>query len=296
MLYESLNISREFLNLLSKINNPIAEKLLDKLVDIEFDHDYLDISISRGISAVPVKKLSDGDNWKNPNIKDFKTGRLIQKILKTANIPYTPAELEDFVNKWNGVLTEKPEITVISGDAIVDIYNVKSLDKSGGNLDKSCLNGKPRAYFNMFRLNPDRVKMVILKRGGELAGRALLWTTDNIGGFVDRIYCNIASDVEVIKQWATEMGYWYKEKQESSYKNRIDMCYTFRVNKGKLSKEPDITVSLDNIDDLDFYPYLDSLCYYNSETGQLSNNGNIIDADLLLCNTDGGSKPADFEW
>ena len=38
------------------------------------------------------------------------------------------------------------------------------------------------------------------------------------------------------------------------------------------------------------------LCYFNSESGKLSNNRFVVDADLLICNMDGGYKDSDFEW
>jgi hypothetical protein len=112
---------------------------------------------------------------------------------------------------------------------------------------------------------------------------------------MDRIYTYKDSDIDLFKFWGDENGYFYKVLQNTSYMSRDNFFYRFDIKNKDQIKNEEIVVSLDDFD-VDYYPYLDSLCYFNSEAGQISNHRFKIDADLLICNMDGGSKPSDFEW
>jgi hypothetical protein len=186
---------------------------------------------------------------------------------------------------------------IVSGEEILKYYNINNYaDFDEGQLGHSCLNNKPHEIFDMYVMNTNVVKLVILKAPGsdKIIGRALLWQT-NEGLFMDRIYTSKDSDVVLFKMYADSIGAWSKELQTSSYKYREDFHYWFNIQRNGEMKEGNITIQLD---DYSFtkYPYLDTFCYYNRETGQLCNDRFEIDADILVCNTDGGYKESDFEW
>jgi len=79
---------------------------------------------------------------------------------------------------------------------------------------------------------------------------------------MDRIYTNWDNDVDLFKKFASRNGWWSKKSQNSSQ--------SFTIEKDSETKKPTIIVDLQNWDD--YFPYLDSLSYFNSETGELSND------------------------
>ena len=117
-------------------------------------------------------------------------------------------------------------------------------------------------------------------------GRALLWKLDDGEMFMDRIYTINDSDVELFKKFAERNDWWYKRRQDSSNK--------FIIDKGTDSKtNPILKTKLKNWDDE--YPYVDSLTYFDSETGYISTHRefkigeeNFIKANKYL-NSTGGS-------
>ena len=103
--------------------------------------------------------------------------------------------------------------------------------------------------------------------------------------FMYIIYTNNDSDVELFKKFATKNGWWNKKTQNSSSR--------FTVERGTESKSTDYVVDL-KVWKGD-YPYLDSLCYLNSSSGELSNSKYEISADYLLNDTGGGYEFIDDE-
>jgi hypothetical protein len=225
-------------------------------------------------------------------------GRMLTKLISLTGQKFTDKEKETFINKFKALLSFSSSVfKKYEGDDIYEFYSLIEYDKvSGlGQLGKSCMNKKPKEFFDLYTKNPNQVKILVLERDGEMIGRCLLWSTDNGFKFMDRIYTYLDTDIELFKLYGDENGFWYKELQNTSYMNRDNFNYKFNIRSKDKVKSEDIIVSLDNFD-FDYYPYLDSLCYFNSETGKLSNHRFAIEADLLVCNLDGGYKKSDFEW
>jgi hypothetical protein len=161
-----------------------------------------------------------------------------------------------------------------------------------GTLGNSCMADVESYYFYMYVANPDVCKLVVLYDddgtlsnsegkttyiASKIKGRALLWTTRDGDIFMDRIYTNNDSDVDLFKKFADKNGWWHKKSQNS---NR-----NFYLERGSETKQIDIIVDLQKWND--DYPYLDTLCYINSETGELSDDPDVISADRVLNNTEG---------
>ena len=103
--------------------------------------------------------------------------------------------------------------------------------------------------------------------------------------FMDRIYTNNDSDVELFKQFAEKNGWWCKKVQNSSS--------NFTAQKGTAFKDPTYTVDL-NWADHEYYPYVDTLYFLRlngidsrDASGVLSNNPETIGDSYELRDTEG---------
>lgn len=335
MIIESkVEFSDAFCNVIKKIDSPLSSVILSlQNTERDIEKNYLDLGQGNdSISFVIDSKAKTLDEpWKQSR-NEIRVGKIIRSLLKLSGENFSDRQIEDFVNKFKSTIDlmgdedEFSRFEIVSGKDILKYYNINNYEEfDEGQLGHSCLNNKPYEIFDMYVMNPDVVKLVILKAptSDKIIGRALLWNvkfyeasrdydyeeedmTDefeklkkNLFGkkelFMDRIYTSRDSHVASFKMYANSIGAWHKELQTSSYRFREDFNYSFYVNKDNDSREGNMIVQLD---DYSFtkYPYLDTFCYYNTQTGQLCNDRFEIDADILICNTDGGYKDADFEW
>ena len=119
--------------------------------------------------------------------------------------------------------------------------------------------------------------------------RALLWKTNQGDMFLDRVYTNNDSDVELFKQFAEKNGWWYKKVQNSSSR--------FTAQKGTSTKEPTYSVDLKWADH-EYYPYVDTLSFLKlneldsrDTSGVISNDFDVINATYELRDTEGDRNP-----
>jgi hypothetical protein len=303
MIIESkVEFSDKFCDVIKKIDSPLSSVILSlHNTEKDIEKNYLDLGKGNdSISFVIDSKAKTlVEPWKQSR-NEIRVGKIVRSLIKLSGESFTEKQIEEFVNKFKAVMDSKgsfDRFEIVSGEEILKYYNINNYaDFDEGQLGHSCLNNKPHEIFDMYVMNTNVVKLVILKAPGsdKIIGRALLWQT-NEGLFMDRIYTSKDSDVVLFKMYADSIGAWSKELQTSSYKYREDFHYWFNIQRNGEMKEGNITIQLD---DYSFtkYPYLDTFCYYNRETGQLCNDRFEIDADILVCNTDGGYKESDFEW
>ena len=236
------------------------------------------------------------------NRNKIKIGRIIRALVRAVNIETTDAEIEKFVNQYKSTI-----------DVINDAFNrfdvVKSFDilhwysyenytfQNKGTLGNSCMADVPDTYLYIYRANPDVCKLVILYdmsgkvedgkyKSDKIIGRALLWKTRDGYEFMDRIYTANDSDVDLFKKFSERNSWWCKRSQNSGD--------SFSIEKGSETKSnPTIIVDLQRWDDE--FPYLDSLMYFNNETGELSNRGDSVKANYCLQSTSGGYDEIDSD-
>jgi len=293
ILLESVLVySDRFSDTLNKIGDEISQEVL-KLKNQDHPNSkicYLDIADENNLSFE-----TDSKNGNRTQL--ISIGRMINKLLSLTNKKITDKQRENFVNKFKALMKTESDFKIFSGDEIYKYYSIIPYEKETGvgQLGKSCMNQKPKEFFDLYTKNPDKINLLVLFRNGEMVGRSILWNTNNGFKFMDRIYTYEDSDIDLFKFWGDENGYFYKVLQNTSYMSRDNFFYRFDIKNKDQIKSEEIVVSLDNFE-VGYYPYLDSLCYFNSETGQISNHRFKIDADLLICNMDGGSKSSDFEW
>jgi hypothetical protein len=225
-------------------------------------------------------------------------GRLVRSILKSSGENFSDSELEKFVNDYKSTIDiindAFSKFDILSGHDISRIYNQDNYESDDGTLGQSCMSEMPEETFQIYTNNPDVCRLVVLYsndgsivdgkfKSKKICGRAILWTTRSEDIFMDRIYTNRDSDVELFKKFAAKNGWWCKKSQNSSSR--------FSVELGNQSKNVEYIVDLKSWKG--DYPYLDSLCYLNSDTGELSNSKWLISADYLLNDTSGGYESFD---
>lgn len=225
--------------------------------------------------------LNESEKWVNDNRyrSNIKIGKGLKKIFSNQVLPISNQEIEIMSNILKSRYVFNGSIKIVSGEDIRGWYHGDMYANSNtDSLGNSCMrHNSCQTYFDIYTENPDKVRMIIaLDEDGYLLGRALLWKTDNIGLFCDRIY---GSDItiEAIKNYAKELGAYVKYKQSYSDARLVS-------NIGEIYDDV-IEVTLKG--EYDEFPYMDTLKYtdelysgvihLNSESG-----------DICLEETDGG--------
>jgi hypothetical protein len=204
-------------------------------------------------------------------------GRLFSKLFGADAIRefgIGPGDLEQFVNIYKSFFDMSDLIMqVVEGEDIRKWYlDDNYLGPGVGSLWKSCMRYKTKQPFlDMYTRNPDKVKMLVLLSGSgpdtRLRARALLWQdaitpSGTVIRFMDRIYSVYDSDVFQFKRWAAENGYITKAYQNSKTMDLFEVGEDF-IQLG-------LSVSLP-VHNLQYYPYMDTLRFYDIETGIIRN-------------------------
>jgi hypothetical protein len=112
----------------------------------------------------------------------------------------------------------------------------------------------------------------------KIRGRAIVWTLNDGTIFVDRIYTNNDSDIELFKQFAQSKGWFYKTHQDSSS--------NLMMTDGKTRKTEDTYICNLKKVYFDRYPYVDSMKYL-SLTEKCLTNIAIDSSERQLVSTSG---------
>ena len=242
-------------------------------------------------------KLSDDEDMRvwSTSRNPIKIGRLVRAILNAAKIKFVDKDIEDFTNTYKATYDftkdALKQFDIVKGDEISYWYAESSYVGGGGSLNNSCMaHVETSEYFDIYTQNP-QVSLVILYgdtgvingdkySDDKIKGRAILWDAKLDGipvKFMDRIYTTHDADVELFKQFAEKNGWWFKRKQSMEPNESL--------TDGSLVKRGTIEVKLDDTN-FEYYPYCDTICYINSDTGTAC-NVYWDDSDRLLRNTGG---------
>lgn len=154
---------------------------------------------------------------------------------------------------------------IVYGQKLLDYYN--QWPWGGG---KSCMVDKP--YTRLYAANPDKVGLFVIKKGGQYAGRALLWTDDNGTVLLDRIYpSNSGSHIQYAKGVAKDKGWIYKDVQ--TYGNALSQEGVFLKVTLSLRNPPycfpqDGMPYMDTLSVVDLAHLPDRAILYNRQPGE----------------------------
>jgi len=230
-------------------------------------------SITRDISSIKPGNL--------------KIGKLVTALFTKAGVDFKPTDVEDFVNRYKSIIKQMREkfdsFKIVKGEEIRKCYNQENYLNTNGSLGNSCMRyDKCQKFLDIYVNNEDKVSLVVLMKEDKVTGRAILWTDENERKVMDRIYTNNSADEQLFKDFAKANGFWYKKDQ-----NMYDDTPFIGPNG---EEEKYITVYLKPIDH-NYYPYMDSLKFYNPGTGKITNDSNSYQYNLT--DTDGGNGDCD---
>lgn len=223
----------------------------------------------------------------------FKVGKFAKSVLKVLNINHTEQEIEVFTNRykaaWDIFNQAFAKFDVVKGDQIAFWYKSQNYESQQGQLGNSCMKEKGPEYFKIYSENPEVCQMVILYDNNgrisdgkyvsnKIRGRAIVWTLNDGTIFVDRIYTNNDSDIELFKQFAQSKGWFYKTYQDSSS--------NLMMTDGKTRKTEDTYICNLKKVYFDRYPYVDSMKYLSLTEKCLTNNA-IDSSERQLISTSG---------
>lgn len=276
-----LTFSSRFKEILNKISDDIVTQFILNLEgnqDYVYSFSFIDITdYEDQISFLQSNKYSqiikdkdyrdvDGSLWSSTSRNEMKIGRFIMKIAPN----FKQQEIENFVNLYKSEYKNSLKNTsfkIVDGEDIIKYYHGRRYYQGNGPLNKSCMrHDNCLKFLELYKMNPDKIKMVVLLDNERdlLKGRALLWKLDvpKDMWLLDRIYTTTDSDVFLFKKYAEKNGWLYKENQTFDCVNVIE-------NKEKKFIEMRIWINDDNFL---FFPYIDTLLYYNKREKYLTNS------------------------
>jgi len=226
---------------------------------------------------------------------EFKVGKFVSRLLKKTGFEFNDQDLEDFVNKYKASVkkfndTIFDNLELVSGVDIKKWYLEDNYGCKDGTLGNSCMRYyNCQDYLDIYVDNEDYVSLLILKDGSgeKIKARALVWKLDDFCEessviFMDRVYTNDSSDVQIFIEYAKKLNWAYKEIQNSS-------------SDGNYILEDDIfygslALSMNSQSEYDKYPYMDTLKYYTPHSGELRSDY----GEFTLEETDGTTNICDI--
>jgi hypothetical protein len=273
-------------------------EVLKKAKSPRSENIYVKIQFPGGLTVVNENNLRYVDVNQLPfqqNRQTIRTGRGVKALLSKSDFKFTDADIEQFVNKYKSACDAMNDIfrkfELVSGDDIANWYDYSNYAEQRGTMGSSCMKAVSPSYFDIYTKNPDKCSLLILKSddGQKIKGRALVWKLDNPQvTYVDRIYTNNDSDVELFKQYAYSKGWYHKPNQSSS--NDYSM-----VGKEGTKREGNLVVNLKSDGDYRNYPYLDTLKYFNTSSGKLTTEEMRGYGDYITLEDTGGRWIEDEE-
>jgi len=267
--------------------SPSSEKTWAKFVSDNSEFPPIMININN------LEKMWDDNIFFTNNRQDTRIGRGVRSLLTSLGLKFADKEIEQFVNKWKATVDSINNIfsnfEIVSGDDIAEWYNYKNYYEQRGPLGESCMRMVNPEYFDIYCQNKN-IQMVIFKSvddQSKIVGRALLWTFDDGRKFMDRIYTNKDSDVDLFREYAKKIGAYAKYSNNSSINLRSFSPTGEIVELGTVNIQLTKTYHK-------FYPYVDTFKSYNPKTGIISNDDKLK-GSIWMEDTDGGGG-ADCVW
>lgn len=241
------------------------------------------ISDDGQVSFIDIQGLEPISKKKQP----ISIGKLARKILKAGKINRSDKEVEDFVNEFISKISISRDkmrlFKLVSGEDIRYWYNQnKYCTKQKSTLHSSCMRyDNCSSFFDVYCKNKN-CQLLILKSEYEddkIAGRALVWTLKDGTVFMDRIYYSHDSQIKLFKEYATNLGWCYKENQDNNVLTKVIF------DENTPYQEKYLMVELEE-SDFDYYPYMDTLRYIDVSEKFITNN-KMEPHDYTLDRTDG---------
>jgi hypothetical protein len=250
----------------------ITMKNAIKLITDEYPYLHtMDKVPNRGVADElwDLKDRSGGAGIYDKSRNSIALGKFVNKLFPGK---YNDREREEFVNKFKAVIDKGEEFELVEGEDINHWYWYENYLENKGTLGSSCMREK-RGLFGIYTENPEVCKLLILKDGDKIVGRALVWKLNSIKKsgrivegpewFMDRQYTILESDVEKFRTYAKERGWVYKSNNNHHSFERVI------YNGEEFNAELKVEVKAK---DYRRYPYMDTFRRFDTDTGFLYND------------------------
>lgn len=284
--------TKSFIDIDKDSNDKISFIIVNKIKDVEgvkSDIDQIKMPEDRLIFNSKLRSTMKINKFINDVFNNEYTSKKITDEEKEYNkehgITTNAQKLEEFINKFKSFRDGNTKFELVKGDDIIYWYNYKRYSKGTGTMGNSCMRyNECGEYLSFYSKNPENVSLLILKDevdNTKIIGRAIVWKlyqpSDRI--FMDRIYTEEDSNVEVFKEYAKSNGWLYKNRQNMDESEFIFDPIT--------NEKSFIDLVVNDMTDTNNYPYMDTLKYYDNDNGILTNNIDIVDDYIILTSTDG---------
>ncbi len=267
-------------------------EIIKKAISPSSGKTYLYVKFEDGECVINEQNITYDENtevW-SKNRQSVRTGRGIRALLAASGSSFKDAEIEDFVNKYKSAYDRMNDIfrsfELVSGDDIGHFYNSKNYlhGTNRGTLGNSCMATVPVSFFQIYTKNPEVCSLLILRSDDnpdKIKGRALVWKlSDPEIIFMDRIYTQDDSDVQLFKDYAKSKKWFSKKRNDSSPEG------TVMSPEGKEIYHDELSVKINNSIVYTKFPYVDTLKNFDSDNGILSTDD--IRGSKCLESTSGG--------
>jgi hypothetical protein len=279
----------------------------DKLSFIQANKasELLNIETEEKYSKIDKTLLNDLD-ISNPIYKQFRTevavGRFINSVFGATRFPAAaravthgkPTDVESFVNMYKATYGQDEKFAlmeVVTGDKIPYFYNrARYADDENGSLAGSCMSDVDEDYFDIYADNANVGMLVLYATNSKrkIKARAIVWKNllePEGRTYLDRVYTNDSSDEQLFKEYAKKQGWLHKSHQ--GYGADSNIVDTIIDSNTRLTLIAQLEAT-----DHSYYPYMDTMVYYNPDNGKISNKEHGMKYSLM--DTNGGYDNLDY--
>ena len=246
-----------------QLHNDGFKNMLPKVLTTK-QINYITYRSDGDISFLPSGKehiVNDDNTWSRTSRQSGKPARVIRKLFTDKMLELlNEKDFEIFNNHYKCKFdTSKYTFDLLPNDEIKRIYDM-DIEEGGSSLNNSCMNGKSN-YLDIYKNCKQLQILVLLNNDNQLAGRALVWTIEDII-LMDRVYVTQDYLYDLFIDHAKSNNWWYKQNYKSMHDRK-----TFIDSNGQVVSNKYFTIHTDT--EFNSYPYIDTFCY--GEEGYLTN-------------------------
>jgi len=290
-----LQISSSFRKFLHDSDNRVAQFIMrgiyyqgwgygsHRLMIRSDEVNYLTLRDDGTISYLPKgkeHKITDDGRWARDGRQNGTAGKIIKKILTPRAVKlFKDVEFTSFVNQYKAACDAECKEFVIRPNK--DIPEIYCMDREQGHagLNDSCMNGD-EDYLKIYAYCPHLRILTMMNNEGHLAGRALLWTTED-GVLMDRVYVAKEHYYDMFLEYA-ETNEFIRKVEYKSYRDKDRY-----VKDGNVFRK---AYKIATPTEFDYYPYIDTFTYGGE--GFLCNDNSFSGIVYEYCQT-GGTRDGD---
>lgn len=251
------------------------EALTDRYIN------YLTFRTDGTISYLPAGKphiVNDDGTWAREGRQNGRPSKVIRKLFTDLGLlMFSEKEFEEFANRYKSQsCSGSYRFDIVSNHQIPDMY-CREIEHGSGTLNNSCMNGDVD-YLQIYSTIQGLRMLCLFNEGGELSGRALLWTLSDGRILMDRVYVVKDHYCEMFLDYAIDNGFIRKVSYQS---------YDDKTKFTTDGNNPfDMHLSFQYTYDGDEFPYVDTFTYIDDTNKKIYNYANS-GCTGELNNTDG---------